>query len=81
MKSKTLTALNRFELTCTTWLFYFIGYNWYFGFNLKAISELEKVCDVISQCLLGIALSFFISALSNFMRLVVNYITNKTIQQ
>ena len=78
MKSKTLRDIKQFRRTLIVLFIYYVAYNVYFGFNMHPQSHAEKVCDSITQGLAGLSIGLLLSALTNFMELVVNFIKDQT---
>lgn len=78
MKSSTIQKLKLINKLCIITTIYYLGYNWYFGFNENALSVSEKTCDNIMKGLIGFMIGLFLSALSSFMILVIRFIQQET---
>jgi len=77
MKSIILTQIKTVEVICLILAIWFVSYNTYFGWNMIAISQAEKNCDLSVQAIAGLAIGTLIRAILNTMKLVVNYIKSK----
>lgn len=76
-KKEMLNSLKQFRLLAKLILIYFIIYNYYFGWNLHAITDAEKVCDEIFKISLGVFMGFFINLVVRFIEMVTNAISNE----
>ena len=76
MKKRILSDIKTIRALCLLIFVYFLSYNTYFGWNQKAITEAEKLCDNITVCSFGLVTSIFISVILKFIRFVSDFISN-----
>lgn len=59
-----MKQINLASKIATAWVFYFIIYNIYFGWNIEPINDYEEICDLISK--VWILIVFFIYTMPLF---------------